>query len=222
MRFTSLRLAPLWATLTVSGPSLAAASLLVDDAGTTPESSCQLESWIRNTTGHSERTAVPACTVAGTEWSFSLSHLRGSGDTPWAIGAKRTLRGWHADRIQLAGALQTGGDLRHGGARGWAINVPLSIAVDRQGDVLIHANTGWVRSRTERGMTFGAGTEIRIAPRWSVLAEQFRDAARQRSSQLGVRRLLRNDASLDLLVGYQHGATSDSWLTVGLNLPLTR
>jgi len=222
MRFTSLRLAPLWATLTVSGPSLAAASLLVDDAGTTPESSCQLESWIRNTTGQSERTAVPACTVAGTEWSFALSHLRGSGDAPWAIGAKRTLRGWHADRIQLAGALQTGGDLRHGGARGWAVNVPLSIAVDRQGDVLIHANTGWVRSRTERGLTFGAGTEIRIAPRWSVLAEQYRDAARQRSSQFGVRRLLRNDASLDLLVGHQHGAASDSWLTVGLNLPLTR
>ena len=222
MRFTSLRLAPLWATLTVSGPSLAAASLLVDDAGTTPESSCQLESWIRNTNGHSERTAVPACTVAGTEWSFGLSHLHGSGDTPWAVGAKRTLRGWHADRIQLAGALQTGGDLRHGGARGWAVNVPLSIAVDRQGDVLIHANTGWVRSRTERGLTFGAGTEIRIAPRWSVLAEQYRDAARQRSSQFGVRRLLRDDASLDLLVGHQHGATSDSWLTVGLNLPLTR
>ncbi len=222
MRFTSLRLAPLWAILTVSGPSHAAASLLVDDAGTTPESSCRMESWIRNTTGHSERTAVPACTVAGTEWSFALSHLRGSGDTPWAIGAKRTLRGWHADRIQLAGALQTGGDLRHGGARGWAVNVPLSIAVDRQGDVLIHANTGWARSRTERRLTFGAATEIRIAPRWSVLAEQYRDAARHRSSQLGVRRPLRNDASLDLLLGHQHGAASDSWLTVGLNLPLTR
>lgn len=222
MRFTSLRLAPLWATLAASGASHAAASLLVDDAGTTPDASCQLESWVRSSTGHSERSAVPACTVAGTEWSVALSHLRGRGDSPWTVGAKRTLGGWHADRIQWAGDLQTGGDLRHGGARGWAVNLPLSIAVDRHGDVVIHANTGWMRSRTERGLTLGAATEIRIAPRWSVLAEQHRDAARHRSRQLGVRRLLRNDASLDLLVGRQAGPASDAWLTVGLNLPLTR
>lgn len=220
MRFTYLRLAPLWATLSFSGPLHAAASLLVDDAGTTPEGRCQLESWARHHTDHQELTAVPACTLAGTEWSLGLSHLRGAASTPWALGAKRTLRGKHDERVQVAVSAEAGGDVRHGGARGWALNLPASFALDAAARVVVVANAGYSRTRAEHGMTLGIGSEIRLAPRWSLLAEQWRDAAHHRSSQLGMRRYLRDDASLDLLAGRAHGTSSASWITVGLNLPL--
>lgn len=222
MRFTFLRLAPLWATLSASGPLHAAASLLVDDAGTTPEGTCQLEAWTRQHASHLELTAVPACTLAGTELSLGLGHLRGEGALPWALGAKRAVHHWHDERLQLAASIETAGDVRHGGARSWSLNLPLSVALDRQALSTAHFNAGWSRSRHERGITLGAGIEIRLTPAWSLLAEQWRDAARHRTSQLGMRRHLRGDASLDLLGGRGHGAAGASWITVGLNLPLSR
>jgi len=222
MRFTFLRLAPLWATLSASSPLHAAASLLVDDAGTTPQGTCQLESWTRHAASHLELTAVPACTLGGTELSLGLSHLRGEGTLPWALGAKRALRHWHDERLQLAASIETAGDVRQAGARSWALNLPLSVALDRQALSAAHFNAGWSRSRHERGITLGAGVDIRIAASWSLLAEQARDAARHRSSQLGIRRHLRGEASLDLLAGRADGRTATSWITVGLNLPLSR
>ncbi len=222
MRFTFLRLAPLWATLSASSPLHAAASLLVDDAGTTPQGTCQLESWTRRAASHLELTAVPACTLAGTELSLGLSHLRGEGALPWALGAKRALRHWHDERLQLAASIETAGDVRQAGARSWALNLPLSVGLGRQSLSAAHFNAGWSRSRHEGGITLGAGIDIRIAPSWSLLAEQARDATRHRSSQLGVRRHLPGEASLDLLVGRADGRTATSWITVGLNLPLSR
>jgi hypothetical protein len=222
MRFTFLRLAPLWATLSASSPLHAAASLLVDDAGTTPQGTCQLESWTRHAASHLELTAVPACTLGGTELSLGLGHLRGEGTLPWALGAKRALRHWHGERLQLAASIETAGDVRQAGARSWALNLPLSVALGRQSLSAAHFNAGWSRSRHERGITLGAGIDIRIAASWSLLAEQARDAARHRSSQLGIRRHLRGEASLDLLAGRADGRTATSWITVGLNLPLSR
>lgn len=222
MRFTFLRLAPLWATLSASSPLHAAASLLVDDAGTTPQGTCQLESWTRHAASHLELTAVPACTLGGTELSLGLGHLRGEATLPWALGAKRALRHWHGERLQLAASIETAGDVRQAGARSWALNLPLSVALGRQSLSAAHFNAGWSRSRHERGITLGAGIDIRIAASWSLLAEQARDAARHRSSQLGVRRHLPGEASLDLLAGRADGRTATSWITVGLNLPLSR
>lgn len=221
MRFIFLRLAPLWATLSFSGPLHAAASLLVDDAGTTPDGHCQLESWARWHAGHQELAAVPACTLAGTEWSFGLGHLRGTGSAPWTLGAKRTLRAKHDERVQVAVGAEAGGDVRHGGAHGWAVNLPASIALDAATRVVVLANVGYSHTRAEHGMTLGIGSEINLAPRWSLLAEHWRDATRRRSSQLGMRRHLRDDTSLDLLAGRTHGTPSVSWITVGLNLPLS-
>ena len=221
MRFTLLRLAPLWATLSASPPLHAAASLLVDDAGTTPDGTCQLESWSRQHPHQLELTAVPACTLAGTEVSLGLGHLRGADSTPWALGIKRTVRDWRDGRVQVATSVEATGDVRQGNARSWTLNLPLSIALDRRRTSAAHINAGWGQSRAERGITLGGGLEIRFAPMWSVLAEHWQGAAQQRGSQAGVRRHLRGDASLDLLAGRDHQGTAASWITVGINLPLS-
>ncbi len=220
MRFTFLRHAPLWATLPFSNVACAAASLLVDDAGTTPAGQCQLESWARRHGNHPIVTATPACTLGGTEWSLSLSHLRGAGSTPWSLGSKRTLRGLDDERVQFAVSAGIGGDMRHAGARGWTLNLPASFVLDKAGRVVLHANVGWDHDRADRGMTAGIGSALRITSRWSLLAEHWRDAARDRSSQIGLRWHLRDEASLDLLAGRTHDALSASWITVGLNVPL--
>ncbi len=221
MRLILLRHVTLWAALPFASSAHAAASLLVDDAGTTPDGQCQLESWVRRHPGQHALTAVPACTFGGTEWSLGLSHLHGGTSTPWAVGAKRTLRGRDGEHLQFAASVGVGGDLRHAGARGWTINLPASVMVDPAGRLVIHFNVGWDQDRVERGMTSGIGSTVRLASHWSLLAEHWRDAAGVRSTQAGLRRHLRGDASLDLLAGRTHDDASSSWLTVGLNVPLS-
>ncbi len=221
MRFILLRHVTLWATLPVASFAHAAASLLVDDAGTTPDGQCQLESWGRRQSDHHALAVVPACTFGGTEWSLGLDHLHGGSSTLWAVAAKRTLRGHDDERLQFAASIGIGGDLRHAGTRGWTANLPASVRVDTAGRLVVHVNVGWEQGRLERGITSGIGSTVRLAAYWSLLAEHWRDAAHDRSSQIGLRRHLRGDASLDLLAGRVHGDASSSWVTVGLNVPLS-
>jgi len=218
MRFTLLRHAPLWASLPFNPAAHAAASLLVDDAGTTSAGQCQLESWIRHHGDHQARTAVPACTIGGTEWSLGGSHLRGA--APWTLGAKRTLHGLDDARMQIAISGAVGGDMRHAGARGWTLNLPVSVALDAAGKALLHTNLGWDHARADRGLTAGVGGMVRFAHGASLLAEHWRDADRNRSEQIGIRLHLRNVVSLDLLAGRTGGGSPTSWVTVGLNLSM--
>lgn len=222
MRFTFARIAPLWATLICTSSAHAAASLLVDDASTTPAGECQIESWYQWHGQHQEISLVPACTVAGTEWSAGVSDLRGAHATAWTLGAKRTVRGHHDARVRIAVAAGIGGDLRAADARGWALDLPVSVALDPVARVLLHAGIGWGHAPSARGLTLGVGSEIQLTPHWSVIAEQARDATRQRGTQIGLRRTVRDSASLDFIAGRAHGTGADNWITVGVNLPLAR
>lgn len=222
MRLVCLRHAPLWAFLVVTAPAHAAGSLLVDDAGTLANGQCQLEGWLRGRAGPRELTAVAACARGGSEGSLGLGHLRGDGSAPWTLGVKRTLGSLRGERVQLAIAATAGGDLRRAGARAWSLNVPLSIALDADGRAQLHLNAGQDRSRTARGLTGGIGTAFQLGPRWSLLAERWRDAGGERSTQFGLRRHLHGEATLDLLGGRSGGVAAPSWFSVGLNLPLAR
>ncbi len=57
----------------LAGDSRAGGSLFVDDATLTPSGRCQVETWARAYTPGQELTAVPACTLAGTELSLGIS-----------------------------------------------------------------------------------------------------------------------------------------------------
>jgi len=200
----------------------AAASLLVDDAGTTPEQQCQLETWYRPPTHGAELTAVGACTTHGNEWSFGASHLRQAGSLPWSLGLKRTLRGTDHAALQIAVAASWADDLHQAGAGALSLQVPVTVRMPPAGRLQLHGVLGWHRTRGARGPEFGAGAELQASPQWSLLLEQARDSTRARRTQAGLRRYLRNDASIDLLVGRNHHDRTDRWLTLGLNLPLAR
>ncbi|MGE6334500.1 hypothetical protein [Stenotrophomonas sp. NPDC077659] len=223
MRPFALRFVPVLAALPFSAELHAAASLLVDDAGTTPTAQCQLESWLSHHTGHREATLVPACGLGNTEWSLAISHLSNGQGMPWALGAKRTVVGREGNRLRLAISADAGNDARSGNAGSWSVNVPLSLRLDAAGRVLLHANLGWHAEHGARGVTRGIGIELPLLPRWSLLAESAWDGAGSNAAQFGVRRELGTaGATLDVLGGRRVGDQGERWMTLGLNLPLSR
>lgn len=201
--------------------SRAAASLLVDDAGITDAHHCQLESWVRHTDAGQEWTAVPACTLANTEWSLGATRAPGGERAQWALGAKRVLVERGPRRWGLAASAGVGGHWQRPRADDWDLNLPLTIALDTQDRALLHLNLGRARQDGLHGYTAGVGVELAVRGPWSLLAETARDAARQRSSQFGVRRALWDGASVDLLAGRVHHQPNANWLTLGFNLAAT-
>ncbi len=196
----------------------AAASLLVDDASITDAGQCQLESWARHTRDGLEWTAVPACTVADTEWSLGLTRLPGQSAAQWAVGAKRVLVAPVQRRWGLAASASLGGTAHRPRSDAWNLTVPLTVALDAQDRVQLHLNLGWAHHAHVQGRTSGVGIDVALHRDWSLLAESARDADRQRSSQLGLRRVLWPGASVDLLAGQVHHQRTTRWLTLGLNL----
>lgn len=196
----------------------AAASLLVDDASITDAGQCQLESWARHTRDGLEWTAVPACTVADTEWSLGLTRLPGQSAAQWAVGAKRVLVAPVQRRWGLAASASLGSTAHRPRSDDWNLTVPLTVALDAQDRVQLHLNLGWAHHAHVQGRTSGVGIDVALHRDWSLLAESARDADRQRSSQLGLRRVLWPGASVDLLAGQVHHQRTTRWLTLGLNL----
>lgn len=209
---------PLVAVAMLPFDTRAAASLMVDDASITDAGRCQLESWGRHTDAGNEWTAVPACTIAGTEWSLGVSHQRATAATQRAVGAKRVLRDLDQRRWGVAVSAGVGSDWHRPRANDWNLNAPLTVALGASDRTLLHLNLGWARTAGARGRTDGVGLEIVAAPHWSLLAETARDATRQRSSQFGVRHELWRGASVDLLAGRMHHQRDGRWLTLGFNL----
>ncbi|MGV6494314.1 hypothetical protein ACTUVK_001035 [Stenotrophomonas rhizophila] len=209
--------------LLLSAPMLpftthAAASLLVDDAGITDAQQCQLESWVRHTDAGQEWTAVPACTLADTEWSLGLTRAPGEAARHWALGAKHVLVARAPRQWGLALSAGIGGNTYRPRADDWALNLPLTIAPGAQERVQLHLNLGWAKQGAVHGRTDGIGVEIGMTRRWSLLAETAQDAARERGSQLGLRRVLWPGASVDLLAGHLHRQRDSRWITLGFNL----
>jgi len=213
---------PLVAVAMLPFDTRAAASLLVDDASITDAGRCQLESWGRHTDAGNDWTAVPACTFADTEWSLGVSHQHATSTTQWAVGAKRVLRDLDQRRWGAAISAGLGSDWHRPRAEDWSLNAPLTVVLGASDRTLLHLNLGWARTGDARGRTDGIGVEIVAAPHWSLLAETARDAARQRSSQFGVRHELWRGASVDLFAGRAHHQRDGQWITLGLNLAAAR
>lgn len=114
----------------------AGASLFVDDAATTPDGRCQIESWVRVHAPGRELTAVPACTVAGTELGLGVSHhLQPRSGPVWNVGAKHLFRDFESKAWGIGAAL--GGTFDADAERwtAWSVNLPVSIALDAVSDI---------------------------------------------------------------------------------------
>lgn len=97
--------------------------------------------------------------------------------------------------------------------------VPASFALDAERRVVLNANLGWTKVRDSRGtVSGGAGVEVALGENWVALAEVYRET--RFAGQVGIRRNLGENASLDLLAGAEHGSRRMSWITLGFNVLL--
>lgn len=200
----------------------AGASLFVDDATLTPAGRCQVESWARTYTPGQELTAVPACTVDGTEWSLGVSQLHNaSSSTLLGPGIKRVFRDFDTHDWGVGLSVGTAWNVTREHLDGWNINVPMTFALDSQRHVVMNTNVGWAQSPGKHGaVTGGIGFEVAVADHWAMLAEAYRDT--HVAGEAGIRRYLSEDASFDVLVGTDHGPQRSGWITVGLNIVLPK
>lgn len=204
-------------------PARAGGSLFVDDATITPAGQCQVESWTRAYFPGQEFTAVPACNIANSEFGLGVSHYSHPQSAAfWSVGGKRVFRdaGAHPWGIGLSAGATWDSGADHWA--NWSVNVPVSVALDTDRNLLLHANVGWINHNGRQGgVTGGVGLEIAMGDAWAVLAEVHDDRSGTTTTQMGVRRALGEAASLDLLVG-QDRLDSGPWATVGYNISFSR
>jgi len=191
------------------------ASLLVDDAATTPEGRCQLESWLRmREGGHREMTAVPACTFDGLEYSLGGSAYAGTPSGPWLnAGLKRTLLAMDENTPGLA--LSLGGTWRRPDHRLASGDATFIASVPLTAVFTLHANLGWtaVRGAAPRPIE-GLGLEYDHDRHWTALGEYYLERGAVHAVQAGLRRSFAHGLSCDVIAGHDHGG---HWLTLGLN-----
>ncbi|MDO1530014.1 hypothetical protein QMK61_14330 [Fulvimonas sp. R45] len=192
----------------------AGASLLVDDAGTTADGHCQLESWLRARPGALEATAMPACAWAGLEYSAGASaYPAGPGGPALYAGVKHTLVEMGERAPGLAVAL--GGDWRRRDGGFDAATANLSTSLPLGPRLTLQANLGWRAPHAARGRpTGGVGMEYRPDARWSWLAEAYAEGGGYRAVQGGLRLHLPDAVSVDVLAGRDRDGR---WLTLGFN-----
>lgn len=203
-------------------PSLAraGASLYVDDAAVTPRGHCQVESWIRGYAPGNEFSSTPACNIRGTEFGVGVNaYAHAARGSIVNLGVKRAFHDFDTQRWGIAASIGASWDSGRSRFDGWNANIPASIALDGERHTVVHANLGWSKPRHARGcVTRGIGIEQRLDARWTLLGEAYADHAT--ITQIGLRRAIGDNASLDLLSGHQNGATPSSWLTLGFNIVL--
>lgn len=191
--------------------SYAGASLLVDDAGTTADGHCQLESWLRARPGATEATAMPACAWSGLEYSLGAGRSSDPAQgTALYAGLKHTLVDMGERTPGLAVALD--GDWRRGFD---AASAYLAASLPLGPRLVLQADLGACRLRHGgRQALAGVGLEYQASRRWSWLAEGYAQGAAYRAVQGGVRLRLPGALSVDVLGGRDRDGR---WLTLGLN-----
>ncbi len=206
----------------------AARPMITDDARITDAKACQLESWVKNNRGSTEYWALPACNFTGNlELTLGGTRTRESGGawTTDAVVQGKTLfkhldpNGWGIGLV--AGTvrhLQQQGDT---GRNDWYAYVPASFSF-RDDAFVMHTNLGWQREGETRrdGLTWGLGTETRLAENTWLIAETFGQNRGKPFYQFGLRHwLIPNRVQLDATYGNRNGSSSqERWFSIGLRL----
>ncbi|MCD6734936.1 MAG: hypothetical protein LT103_15245 [Burkholderiaceae bacterium] len=198
--------------------------MITDDARIVDARACQLESWVRKNRNSTETWALPACNFTGNlelTVGGAITSETGRTQATDAVVQGKTLfkvmetNGWG---IGLAA-----GTVRHprADARDWYAYVPTSFSLHDDA-VVVHGNLGWLRegeARRER-LTWGLGSEVRLAERTWLIAETFGQDRGKPFHQLGLRHWLVPDRiQLDVTYGNRNGGGSEErWFSIGLRL----
>jgi hypothetical protein len=206
---------------------MAARPFVTDDARLTNAGQCQLESWSRKYRSSTEYWALPACNPFG-NFEVSLGtgvayDAQGVRSQDYIIQGKTLVRklstddwGWGVafGRV-MHPAVHPGPNLLG--------NTYAYIPVSRswkQDDIIVHVNVGWLKDKASREnkMTWGLGSEFKLTPQLTGIAEAFGDRTAPPYAQAGFRYAIRPDLfQIDMTWGRQQHDTGDNrWLSFGI------
>ena len=203
----------------------AGGSLLVGDASVTPMGRCQVESWAREFSTGQEVTTAPACNVSGIEFSTAASQFFNPSYGPLVnVGVKHVWRNFDQEPFGVGGSVGVAWSADSRRMALWSVNVPASFALDEQRNLVVHLNIGWLDTTDENhGLTSGVGFERTIGKHSSLMGELYAQHDGIRIAQIGWRRSLSENASLDFFVGHLHKAINGPWMaTLGFNILIAR
>lgn len=221
--YPPLRPALLSAALAVNAAH-AARPMITDDARIVDAKACQLETWVKKNPDSTETWALPACNFTGNlelTLGGALTREDGQARTTDVQAQGKTIfkplevNGW--------GTGLAVGTVRHPrtDTRDWYAYVPTSFSF-RDDAVVVHTNVGWLREEEARRdrLTWGLGTEARLAEGTWLIAETFGQNQGKPFHQLGLRHWLVPDrVQLDATYGNRNGGESgERWFSIGLRL----
>lgn len=205
-------------------PAHAGRPMAVDDAGIVGANSCQLESWVYNSSNGTEYWAVPACNF--------------SGNLEVAVGGARIVEASQTGRVALLQGktlfkpldnngwgtglvLGTQTVLGHSGVGDVFARVPVSFSfLDSR--IVVHTNAGFVRMKSSRHThgTWAVGVEAALNERSTLTAETFGQQGGKPLVQLGMKYWITKDrVQLDATYGNRVGhGRSNRFVTIGVVL----
>jgi hypothetical protein len=213
----------------VPAPAHAARPMMTDDARIVDPRSCQIESWSRFLKNGWEGWALPGCNpVENLEITAGGAHLNTRvGDdaaTTLQLQGKTIFRRLEDDDWGYGLAIGTV-RRRSPGSNNEPDNpyfyLPISVAF-AQDKVVIHINAGAARQAANHQtlVTWGLGSETRLANRLQLIAEVYGDDRSGAFHHLGLRWwVVPNRVQLDTTYGDRFGSQNgERWFSVGLRL----
>ena len=222
----ALAAAAFLACATVAGPALAAGgAFAVDDAGVDAPGACKIETWASVARNDDRIFAIaPACVVPlgrPVELGLHLDRARSGG--AWSTGllvkAKTAIVPLTDDGpfgIAIAGGASF--DLTARETAEWFVTVPVSIRLAPP--LLLNLNVGglWDRTTNESFFTWGAGFELSLTEKTTLLGEVFGQGSDDPGAQLGLRYTPHERVDFDLIYGRNLTGERADWITLGVNV----
>ena len=196
-----------------------------DDAGLTNSGDCQLETWVQvNGNNDLDLWAVPACNPSGNfEIALGLDQLHSSNDRPiqqYVLQGKTLFRGLETNNWGLGFAFGITRTAKEATGSEYAY-VPLSLSL-ADGNLIVHANLGWLRNHPENSKqtTWGIGAEYAITQRASVFSEIFGNDIFKPTQHSGLSfSVIPNRLHINLTVGHNKALEKDAYFySFGINV----
>jgi len=194
----------------------------VDDADIVAPGGLQIESWFTHVDGNnSELAFLPAWTPAGTrlELTAGLYRIREEGDDFNRFEPAAKWQFLPPGDGHISAALSIAAGYEDGDWSDWLVNLPISFHL-AAAPVVIHANVGWLRERTDNNdrAFLGAGFEWGASETIDLIGQVYREGAdAEPEAQLGLRRGFDGALEhLDFAVGRTLRDQRDWFLTAGL------
>jgi hypothetical protein len=208
-----------------SAARAAGGAFAVDDAGVDDPGACKVEAF-GSFANNDDLVGVvaPACVVSlgrPVDLGVQIDRSRSGGEwgTGLSLKAKTAIVPLTDDSpIGIAISAGVGFDLIARETAEWSVNLPVSIRLSKI--FLVNLNIGGLRDNLEHKsfVTWGAGFELTLAERFTLLGEVFGQGSERPGAQVGLRFTPHEKIDFDFIYGRNLTGERSDWITAGVNL----